>query len=120
MIVDVVVSGGNSPHGAHSATLAGNGGDHQNPFKPIGLNLQIRIFVLPPVRSRWASLLRLRICHVVKKMLTSLFIKNTQSLVKQKGYQPLGYEVDSELSQKYRSVFYNKKKTTAVIAYLPD
>jgi len=32
-------------------------------------------------------------------------------------YQQLGYEVDNELSQPSRTVFYNKSKTKAVIAY---
>ena len=32
-------------------------------------------------------------------------------------YQQLGYEVDNELSQPSRTVFYNKSKNKAVIAY---
>ena len=35
----------------------------------------------------------------------------------QKNYQDLGYELDQDLSQKSRSVFYNKGKNRAVIAY---
>ena len=34
-----------------------------------------------------------------------------------KNYQQLGYELDEDLSEKSRSVFYNKTNNRAVVAY---
>ena len=102
-----------------SATLAGNGGDDRNPFKS---NPYFR------AAANSKSLGKLTKAKDLPRSDAdpnqpfyhehAVLSQAAYDPVKfRNGYQDLGYEVDGELSQKSRTVFYNKTKKTAVIAY---